>query len=101
MSNNTTTYVPGSSAKSRDTQFGEVIKLSFKAKEFADFVKANANEKGYINLEVSPRKEVGQYGDTHSVKLDNWVPKEGAPSKPAASKPAPKKQAPPEDDIPF
>ena len=107
MSNTTTTYVPGSSAKSRETNFGEVIKLSFKAAELGKFVNEHKNEKGYINLEIAPRKEVGQYGDTHSVKLDNWTPKEGAAEKPAAKATAKPKAKPTAsdaaaaDDIPF
>ena len=32
------------------------------------------NEKGWINLEITQRKEVGQYGDTHSIKHDDWIP---------------------------
>lgn len=108
MSNNTTVYVPKSSAKARDNQFGETeINLSFQAAAFIEFVKENTNAKGYINLRVAPRKSPSDYGDTHSVKLDTWVPKENAEAKPAAAKPkaTPAKKAPaadvPEDDIPF
>lgn len=87
-----TVYVPGSSAKARDTQFGEVIKLSFKYEDLGAFAKKYKNAKGYVNLEVAPRKTPGKYGDTHSVKLDNWEPKEDG-GKPAA-KPAPRKTDP-------
>jgi len=108
MSNtNERVYVPGSSAKGRETDFGFCLNLSFKASDLGDFVKKNKNEKGYINLSVTPRKEVGPYGDTHSVSLDTW--------KPQGEKPAPKASAPKkvvakqepaqdeadEDDIPF
>jgi hypothetical protein len=33
------------------------------------------NEKGWINLIVSKRKEPDQRGNTHSVRLDTWKPK--------------------------
>jgi len=104
-----TIYVPGSSAKKRDTTFGEVIKLSFKAEQLGAFVREHKNEKGYINLEIVPRKSESQFGDTHSVKLDSWKPAEGgAAAKPAATskpaqkpKPAPKADPLATDDIPF
>jgi hypothetical protein len=104
-----TIYVPGSSAKAKSTQFGEVIKLSFKIEDLGPFAKQHKNAKGYLNLEISPRKAPGKFGDTHSVKLDTWEPKEdggqkqggGKPTnsgygKPA-QKPAPKKPADPFD----
>lgn len=107
MSTNASVYVPKSSAKERTTSFGQIINLSFNAKELIDFVNANTNEKGYINLEVVPRKEVSSYGDTHSVKLNNWKPEktEGATPARQPQKPAPRKPAPaaeqPNDDVPF
>jgi hypothetical protein len=33
-----------------------------------------ANEKGYVNMTMSKRKEVGQYGDTHYFTLNEWKP---------------------------
>ncbi len=35
---------------------------------------ALCNEKGWINLDISKRKEPGQFGDTHSIKHDSWKP---------------------------
>lgn len=49
---------------------GSIIKIGIKVEDLAAFVKAHKNERGYINLAISPRREVGQYGDTHSVYLD-------------------------------
>jgi len=71
------TYVKGS-AKLRSTNFGDVIKLGFKVEDLVAFVREHANAKGYINLDVVQRKEVGQYGDTHSIVLDDWQPGTGA-----------------------
>ena len=112
MSNTTTTkYAPGSSAKARENNFGEQeMRLSFKIKDFGPWVKENTNEAGFINLIVSPRKEVGPWGDTHSIKLDTFVPKpreevvetkaNSAPKK-ATAKTAPKQEAADDQDIPF
>lgn len=106
-------YVPKSSAKKRDTTFGEVIKLSFKVSELGAFAKQHKNDADYLNLEIVPRKSVSDYGDTHSVKLDTWKPKadgggQKTAQKPAASKGSSKKTTAPEpedtgagDDIPF
>jgi hypothetical protein len=33
-----------------------------------------ANEKGYVNMTMSKRKEPGQYGDTHYFVLNEWNP---------------------------
>jgi hypothetical protein len=33
-----------------------------------------ANEKGYVNMTMSKRKEPGQYGDTHYFVLNEWTP---------------------------
>ena len=102
-------YVPKASAKERETNFGKVIKLSFKVTDLGAFAKANKNEKDYLNLELVPRKTVGQYGETHSVKLDTWKPdaakSAGSQSSGTGRTAAPKTPEPEAgdapDDIPF
>lgn len=50
------------------------------------------NNKKYIKLNVQKKKEVDQYGKTHSVSVDTWKPE------------AKKEVAPPveeKDDLPF
>lgn len=54
------------------------IKLSGKADKIIEEIKKHTNAKGYINLELNPRKEVGKYGETHSVSVDTWEPKQHA-----------------------
>lgn len=49
---------------------GSIIKVGIKVSDLAEFVKAHKNDRGYLNLVISERREVGQYGDTHSVYLD-------------------------------
>ncbi len=75
MANEPKIYVPKCKAKAvsfRDG--GEIIKLGFEAAALVQFIHANTNERGYINLNVGKRREVGQYGDTHTVSLDTWKP---------------------------
>lgn len=106
------TYVPKSSAKEITfNDGGSMMKVSFHASTLAEFVKNHANEKGYINLCVTKRREPGKFGDTHCVWLDTWKPKQQAPQReqptradlppgglfPAAAAGDDKK----EDDVPF
>jgi len=63
------------SAKARTTQYGDVLNLGIKVEDLADFCRKHKNERGYLNLTIAARKEVGQYGDTHSVYLDTYTPK--------------------------
>mgnify|MGYP003652977729 CR=1 FL=1 len=57
------------------------MNVSVNLEKLQEFV----NEKGYVNMVVSPRKEVGQYGETHSVTLNDWKP-DGQQAKPQAQK---------------
>lgn len=66
------TYLKAS-AKARDTQFGQIIKIGVKAEDLITFAREHANSRGYLNLDIVARKEVGTYGDTHSVVLDDYV----------------------------
>jgi len=95
VSNEKAIYVPKSSAKARQSPIGEVLRLSFKVDELVAFVREHVNEKGYVNFEVSKRRELGTYGDTHAIKLDTWQPTK-------QDRPTPT-DAPPVDssDIPF
>ena len=88
------------SAKARTTQYGEVINLGVKATELIAFAQAHANERGYVNLTVSQRKEVGQYGDTHSVTLDTFEPKARGAGVTYGAYPPPASPLT-DDDVPF
>ncbi len=69
-------YVPMSSAKQITfADGGSLMKLGFKAADLITFINAHQNERGWINLVVSPRRAVGERGDTHSVTLDTYEPK--------------------------
>lgn len=97
------TYVPKSSAKALSKNGWTMLKLSFKAADLVKFVHENANDKGYINLCVTKRREVGTYGDTHCVWLDTWKPNSENQS-PQATAPEPSAQTASQiedDDVPF
>ena len=65
-----TIYFNGFSAKK--SKYG--IKLSGKVDRIIEELNKHKNDKGYINLELTERREVGKYGETHSVKVDTWEP---------------------------
>lgn len=58
-------------AKQINTKFGPIIKLMLNIEDLDNLPRT---EKGYIKLVVAQRREVGQYGDTHSVYEDDYVP---------------------------
>lgn len=69
------TYLKCSAKQKTFDDGGSVIRLSFKDSDIAEFVRTHKNDRGYVNLVIRERKEVGQYGDTHSVYLDDWKPR--------------------------
>ena len=64
------TYIDGTSCKAISWQFGEFYNMSFNLEKLQQY----ANEKGYVNMTMSKRREVGQYGDTHYFTLNEWTP---------------------------
>ena len=67
----THTYVNWITAKTINGKYGEFYKVSVNIEKLKQF----QNEKGYVNLLMNKRKEVGQYGETHSFTLDDYTPK--------------------------
>lgn len=65
------------SAKEKEFRSGgSVIRLGVKVEDLIAFAKEHGNERGYLNLSISKRRSVGQYGDTHSVSLDTYEPRQ-------------------------
>lgn len=77
---------------------GYGIKFSGKTADFIKQIEAITNEKGYFNLEINERKEVGQYGDTHSMKVDEWKP---SPQTIVPKTPQGNNSLPEMDSLPF
>lgn len=62
-------YIWGT-AKVVQTSFGELLNLSLKLED----MKAIVNDKGYVNMTVMKRKEVGKFWDTHYVVENSYKP---------------------------
>lgn len=94
-------------AKVVEFQSGKkILKISFKSDEMVEFIQKHTNQRGFVNLGVSKRKEVGRYGETHTVWLDTWEPGQQQPSAPRpAPAPTTRNINPPSDpeakDVPF
>lgn len=89
-------YIKGSAKQQGD--WG-TISVSIPATELRPLV----NDKGYVNFFLGPRKEVGQYGETHSIYvLEKGEEQAKAAFTPKApSKPQPKPQISHDDELPF
>ena len=73
--NNDKVYIQGVSAKEIKLKNGPILKLGINKQKFLDHLESiEANEKGYINIGISARREEGKYGETHTVWLDTWKP---------------------------
>lgn len=68
-------YAPVS-AKARDGRFGEEFSISFNVEKMLAFIKEHKTAKGYVNLKMNKRRDVGKFGETHSVTLDTWQPRQ-------------------------
>jgi len=64
------TYIDWASCKAINGQFGEFFNISFNYEKLAQYV----NDKGYVNMVMSKRREVWQYGDTHYFTLNEYNP---------------------------
>jgi len=64
------TYIDGTSCKAITGQFWEFFNISINVEKLQQY----ANEKGYVNMTMSKRREVGQYGDTHYFTLNEYNP---------------------------
>ena len=95
------TYV--GSAKHIKTQHGGMLKVSFNRDDLKK-LEAALNGAGWVNLNVSKRREPSQYGQTHSIAIDDWTPKKDQGMQQAQQAAQPQQGAgfdDFDDDIPF
>ena len=90
------TYIDGTSCKAISGQFGEFFNVSINVEKLQQY----ANEKGYVNMVMSKRREVGQYGDTHYFTLNEYNP-ENNTSAPAGNNDSAKSDDVSVEDLPF
>jgi hypothetical protein len=87
------------SVKTRRTQYGDELKVALDITDFEKLFKEYGyiakSGKRIINLNINERREVGQYGETHSITVDTWKPNNNTANTPA------KKPAMPSDNAPV
>ena len=71
------TYIKSFCIKKKFDNGGEIVKISILRD---DFLKHQANDKGWVKLVLAERKQVGEKGDTHYLYIDDFVPKAKTPS---------------------
>ena len=98
------TYVPKCSARLVEfSDGGSLLKLSCDAHALAEFAREHKRESGYRMLCIAKRREVGKFGETHSVYLDTFKPDPGKRMQEPQRAPEPSgnDQKVDEEDIPF
>lgn len=73
-----TDHIYVGSAKERATQYGTEYNLQLEIDDLAQYMA----EYGYVNkagkhvvrLKIARRREVGRFGETHSVEVNTWKP---------------------------
>lgn len=66
-----------------------ILKLSILPDKFIESLKAaEKNEKGYVKLVISARRELGKNNETHTIYVDDWKPNKGAAAPAPTIKPA-------------
>jgi hypothetical protein len=97
-------FLKCSAKQKRFDNGGSVINFGVKATDLIAFAQAHANERSYVNMVISERREVKQYGDTHSVTLDTYVSKPKETGSSGRIGAGPVLESPPiplDDDPPF
>ena len=68
----------GSATKKEFPNGGHVITVHLECddleKYFNEFGYINKRGKHVVKLKISQRREVGKFGDTHTVEIDTWKP---------------------------
>jgi len=96
-------YVRGNAKEISFDNGGDILNLSFNIYDFLSGVDNKghkisefADENGWVKITAGRKREVDQYGNTHSLSLNEWKPDEDWKSK-AGNPPA---AAPVEDEEP-
>lgn len=71
------------SGKERQTQYGAELDLQLEiddlAKYVTDYGYVNKAGKHVVRLKVGKRREVGKFGETHTLEINTWKPDTSAP----------------------
>ena len=66
------TYAKGFYVKEMSSEYGKFFSASINVIQFIDFLRANQNDKGYVNLTITKRREPSPHGDTHTAYLNDY-----------------------------
>ena len=91
------TYIDWTSCKAISGQFGEFFNVSINVEKLQQY----ANDKGYVNMVMSKRREVGQYGDTHYFTLNEYNPEANQNTNSASTKESDTNDEISVEDVPF
>ena len=91
-------YIGGSGRRVTFQNGGELLNMYLK---FDDLASLPKDKNGYIKIVAAERREPDDYGNTHSVYEDTFVPKKDAGEAKTKTKPAPAKEDDGGDDLPF
>ena len=105
-------YAPVSAKMNTFASGKQVLKLGINVEKFKAFLDEHKNERGYVNVGISERRQEGSFGETHTVWLDTWkpdsskisTPENRAPSEPVERRTPAIDHAPKtshDDDVPF
>lgn len=61
-------FVDGLFVDVKETQYGEIIKLSIKKEQFIDYLMVNVNDAGYVNIDILTNKEGKKYAVLNDYK---------------------------------
>ena len=75
------TFAKGVFIKEKTFDTWSKLNMSIKVSDFVEFLKEHENEKGYVNFNISKRRQPSEYGVTHSCELDTWKPENKEVSK--------------------
>lgn len=64
-------YVDGLFVETKETSFGEIIKLSVQSDKLQSFLNTHKNEKGYVNIDILTAKD----GNKKYAVLNSFKPK--------------------------
>ncbi len=65
------TYINWINGKKINGQYWDFYNISINLEKLKEYV----NNKGYVNITMSQRREVGQYGETETFTLNEYKPK--------------------------
>lgn len=59
-------FADGLSLKSKETQYGEIIKLGINYEKFTEFLAKYVNERGYVNIDLKKGKSGNWYSELNT-----------------------------------